>query len=72
MVPVLIQSSQATETPALAQGRNQIATKNTKGHKKLHEIEIFVSLRVLCGDPKLAHAAKFMMVSNTTFTEKSK
>jgi hypothetical protein len=55
--------------PSAASGRNQLATKNTKRHKKLHYFEVFVSLRVLCGDQKFAHDAKISTVSGTEITE---
>jgi hypothetical protein len=36
-----------------AVGRNQVATKNTKSHKKAYRVEIFASLCVFCGDKDL-------------------
>jgi hypothetical protein len=45
--------------------RNQLATKNTKSHEKLHYFEVFVSRRVFCGDQKFAHAATISTVSGT-------
>jgi hypothetical protein len=66
--PFLCHSSNH-EIPSAANGRNQLATKNTKSHKKLHYFEVFVSLRVLCGDQKFAHAAKISTVSGSRVEE---